>query len=422
IIAMASNQEYNLNSPRSLEGFYTEAEIAAMTQEQKIEALNLMWKNDVISMGYEPGSTFKPFTVSAALEEAVVSENNTFLCDGLEHIGGYDIGCSNTSGHGLLTLSESLIKSCNDAMMQISAAEGREIFHSYRNSFGFGRKTEIDIPGEEIGYVHTLEKLNETELATSSFGQTFNTTMIQMAAGYSSLVNGGRYYQPHVVKQIINDAGATIKQMDELLVRQTVSKETSEFIQKSMYQTVEIGTANPAQVEGYAVGGKTGTAEKFPREDKTYLVSFLGAVPAINPEMVIYIIIDEPQNVIKQADSSIATKLASKVMKEILPALGIYPEGEIDYLLPSEEELNSGNSSSVEDENIGDSAGTASGNTSTEGEEGNETSGEEENETSEEENETSEEGNETSEEESETSGEEGSVTFGEQQESENSEE
>ncbi|HKM00313.1 MAG TPA: penicillin-binding transpeptidase domain-containing protein, partial [Mobilitalea sp.] len=234
---------------------------------------------------------------------------------------------------------------------------------------------------------------------------------------------------PHLMKQIINDNGATIKQVDELLVRQTVSKETSEFIQKTMYQTVEIGTAHPAQVEGYAVGGKTGTAEKFPREDKTYLVSFLGAVPAINPEMVIYVIIDEPQNVVKQADSSIATKLASKVMKEILPALGIYPEGEIDYLLPSEEELNNGNSSPVL-ENSGDSAGTASEDTSTEGEEqgstneedtssdeGNETSGEEGNETSGEEgNETSgEEGNETSGEEgSETSGEEGSETSGEE--------
>ncbi|HKL80840.1 MAG TPA: penicillin-binding protein 2, partial [Mobilitalea sp.] len=416
IIAMASNQEYNLNSPRSLEGFYTEAEIAAMTQEQKKEALNLMWKNDVISMGYEPGSTFKPFTVSAALEEALVSEDTTFLCDGGEHIGGFDIGCSNTSGHGILTLSETLIKSCNDAMMQISRTEGRELFYRYQNSFGFNRKTGIDLPGEEIGYVHTLENLNDTELATSSFGQTFNTTMIQMAAGYSSLVNGGSYYQPHVVKQITNDDGATIKQIDELLVRQTVSKETSEFIQKSMYQTVEIGTAKPAQVEGYAVGGKTGTAEKYPRGEGTYLVSFLGAVPAINPEMVIYIIIDEPRNVIKQADSSIATKLASKVMKEILPALGIYPEGEIDYLLPSEEELNSGNSSPVL-ENSGDSAGTASEDTSTEGEEGNENSGEEGNETAGEEgNETAgEEGNETAGEEgNETAGEEGNETSGEE--------
>lgn len=336
IIAMASNDEYNLNNPRSLDGLYTAEEQAAMTQDQKMEVLNQLWKNDVISSSFEPGSTFKPITVATALEEALVSDNTTFVCDGGEHIGGFWIRCSSRIGHGIVTLGESLMKSCNDAMMQLAVMEGREMFYDYQTKFNIGRKTGVDLPGEEKGIIVPKDKLNSSELATSSFGQTFTVTMLQMASAYSSLVNGGNYYQPHIVKQIVNEKGATIKQFDKLLIRQAVSEETSELIQKYMYQTVELGTAKYAKVEGYAVGGKTGTAQKLPRDAKTYVVSFLGAVPAINPEIVIYIMIDEPQNVEKQADSSIATKLASRVLKEILPALGIFPEGEIDYLLEGE--------------------------------------------------------------------------------------
>ncbi len=336
IIAMASNQEYNLNEPRSLEGIYSEAEIAAMTSEQKVEALNRLWNNDAINFGYEPGSTFKPFTIAAALEEALVNENTTFLCDGVEHIGGYDIKCNNVYGHGIVSLGESLMKSCNDALMQIAAMEGKDIFYPYQMNFGFGKKTGVDLPGEASGILATDK--NATDLATNSFGQNFNVTMLQMAAGYSALVNGGYYYQPHMVKRIVNSSGATVNQMDKTLVKKIVSEKTSDFIQKYMYQTVELGTAKPAQVPGYSVGGKTGTAQKYPRDAKTYLISFLGAVPAINPEIVIYVIIDEPQNVTRQDDSSIATKLTSRILTEILPALGIYPEGEIDYLLPGEED------------------------------------------------------------------------------------
>lgn len=340
IIAMASNQEYNLNTPRNLKGIYTDEEIASMSTEQTMEALNTLWKNDAISSGFEPGSTFKPFTVAAGLEEDVMKEDKTYYCDGGESVGGSYIKCSKVTGHGNVTLGQALMLSCNDALMQIAAEEGRDIFYSYENSFGFGAKTGVDLPGEESGIIIPVDNLNATELATSSFGQSFNVTMLQMTAAYSSLVNGGFYYEPHIVKQIINDSGATVKQIDKTLIKQTVSEKTSEFIQKYMYQTVEAGTAKGAQVPGYAIGGKTGTAQKLPRDAKTFLVSFLGAVPAIHPEMVIYVVIDEPQNVVKQADSSIATKFASKILTELLPALGIYPEGEIDYLLPTEEELN----------------------------------------------------------------------------------
>ncbi len=337
IIAMASNREYDLNNPRDLEGIYPAEELSAMTEQQKMDALNALWKNDAISSGYEPGSTFKPITIAAGLEEDIVKESDTFYCDGVQEVGGVKIHCSKRAGHGELTLGQALMFSCNDALMQIVDKEGKNLFNQYQTGFGFGRKTGVDLPGEEAGIVVAADKLGPTELATSSFGQTFNATMIQMAAAYSSLVNGGSYYQPHIVKKIVNDNGAVVKENKGLLVKRTVSEKTSEFIQKYMYQTVEAGTAGGAKVEGYAIGGKTGTAQKYPREAKTYLVSFLGQVPAINPEIVIYVMIDEPQNVVKQADSSIATKFASRIMAELLPALGIYPEGEIDYLLPSED-------------------------------------------------------------------------------------
>ncbi len=340
ILAMASNQEYDLNNPRDLSAFYTEAELSAMTEEQKMEALNKLWKNDAISSGYEPGSTFKPITVAAGLEENVVKEDDTFYCDGYQEVAGHKIHCSKRAGHGELTLGQALMFSCNDALMQIADKEERGIFYQYQTNFGFGKKTGIDLPGEEAGIIIEKDKIGPSDLAASSFGQTFNTTMIQMAAAYSSLVNGGSYYQPHVVKKIINDSGAVVKENKGLLVKRTVSEKTSDFIQKSMYQTVEEGTAGGAKVEGYAIGGKTGTAQKYPREAKTYLVSFLGQVPAINPQIVFYVIIDEPQNVEKQADSSIATKFASRVMTELLPALGIYPEGDIDYLLSTEPATN----------------------------------------------------------------------------------
>ena len=329
IIAMASNEEYDLNSPRDLSGIYSEEELSNMTLEEKIEAMNKIWKNDIISSGFEPGSTFKPFTVAIGLEEAIISKDSTYYCDGKERVGGWDIRCSARHGHGELTLAETLMKSCNDAMMQIAEAEGRDLFYQYQKYFSFGQKTGIDLPGEESGLIKTVEELNAAELATSSFGQTLTTTMLQMAAGYASLVNGGYYYQPRVVKEILNDQNATVKKIEPLLIRRTVSEETSEFIKEAMYQTVEPGTAKYAKVEGYTIGGKTGTAEKIPRNQGNYVVSFLGSVPAMDPSIVIYVVIDEPQNVPRQDNSSIATKFTAEIMKELLPALGIYPEGRL---------------------------------------------------------------------------------------------
>ncbi len=374
ILAMASNQEYDLNNPQILKGIYTEKEIEAMTDKQKTEALNALWKNDVISSGFEPGSTFKPVTIAAALEEGVVGKDSTYYCDGSEVVvaGQKPIHCSKRTGHGELTLTQSLMLSCNDALMQIVAKEGRDIFYRYQNDFGFGKKTGVDLPGEEGGLIIAKSGLNATELATSSFGQSFTTTMLQMASAFSSLVNGGSYYQPHVMRKIVNDSGATVKENSGTVVRQTVSEQTSDFIQQALYQTVESGTAQGAKVEGYAIGGKTGTAQKLPRDAKTYVVSFIGCVPAINPEIVIYVMIDEPQNVERQADSSIATNFAGKVLKEILPALDIYPKGDIDYLL-EDGTSEAGNSTTNAGANSQTQGTASAGNNETNGTAGNNT-------------------------------------------------
>lgn len=332
IIAMASDQEYNLNTPRSLEGIYTDAELATMTEEKKTEALQILWKNDVISWNFEPGSTFKPITIATALEENLVSDSSTFACDGGEIKDGKLVRCSHV--HNEVTLGEALMYSCNDALMQMATLEGKNLFYKYEKNFGIGQKTGIDLPGEEYGLILSLDNLGESGLATSSFGQSTSTTLIQVASAFSSIVNGGYYYQPHVAKKIVNDNGATVKEFDKILVRQTVSEQTSELLQKYLYETVESGTATGAQVKGYSIGGKTGTAQKIPRGTDARVVSFIGCSPAINPEMVLYVVIDEAEGFEKQS-STIATEFSSKIFNEILPVLGIYPDGPIDYLIPS---------------------------------------------------------------------------------------
>ncbi len=328
IIAMASNQEYDLNNPADLSRFLEEETINEMTEDEKLTYLNSVWRNYAISDSFEPGSTFKPFTIAAALEEGLISHNQTFICDGGESIGGWEIRCHKRSGHGEITLTEALTESCNDALMQIARLLGRNRFYDYHTFFGFGNKTGFDIPGEAEGLIISKENLNESELATSSFGQSFTTTMLQMTTGYSSLINGGNYYKPHLVKQILNAEGQIVKEIEPEIVKKTVSKKTSDFLNNALYETVENGTATTAAVPGYLVAGKTGTAQKQPRSANTYLVSFIGHVPANNPELVIFVVIDEVQNVDRQSNSTYATKLASQILEEVLPFLEIYPTEE----------------------------------------------------------------------------------------------
>lgn len=326
IYASASNQSFDLNNPRDLSAFYTKKELKKMTVKEKSEALSSIWRNYCISDAFEPGSTFKPFTIAAALEEDKASENSTYVCDGSQVVvqGEKPVNCSNTGGHGTITLEQSLMFSCNDALMAIGKTLGRKNFASYTRLFGFGEKTGIDLPGEAEGLIFQQAALNPMELATSSFGQSQTVTMAQMVAGFGALINGGKYYQPHIVKEIQNDTGAVVESKDGVWAKECVSSDTSSKIRKYLRSTVKDGTAKPAGVKGYSIGGKTGTAEKGRRNKKNYIVSFIGFAPTDNPQMVIYVVIDEP-NVADQAHSTYATELAHDILKEVLPFLGIYP-------------------------------------------------------------------------------------------------
>ncbi|SFR95696.1 peptidoglycan D,D-transpeptidase FtsI family protein [Anaeromicropila populeti] len=336
ILAMSSGLQYDLNNPRDLSSFYTKAELNGMTEDEKMDALNGIWRNFVVSDGYEPGSTFKPITVAAALEENIVTPESTFLCTGHEVISGVSISCAKVQGHGTITLAESLMYSCNAAMMQISAKLGNKAFYQYENNFLFGQKTGIDLPAEHMGEIYQLDGMRPTDLAVSSFGQGMKVTMLQIASGISSLINGGNYYEPHVLKQIETDTGAVVETKEPVLVRETVSSETSEFIREALFQTVENGTATAAQVEGYQIGGKTGTAEKYPRKQGNYLVSFIGFAPYDNPSVLVYVVVDEPA-VEDQAHSTYASNLFHNIMTEILPFLEIYKTNVTETTEPSEE-------------------------------------------------------------------------------------
>ncbi len=331
ILSMASNREYDLNNPRSLDEFYDATELEAMDDQKKLNALYSVWRNFCVSDSYEPGSTFKTITVASALEEDAVLTTDSFTCNGYTEIGGWRIGCNNKNGHGNLSLAQSLMKSCNCALMEIAAKLGPDKFFEYQKRFGFGKKTGIDIVGETTGIVISRDKLNPTELATSSFGTTFNVSMIQMAAAYSSIVNGGTYYTPHLVKEIRTSRGGMVSVSDDTAIRETVSRTTSEFIRNALYMTVESGTATPAKVEGYLIGGKTGTAQKRPRDEKKYVVSFAGFAPVNDLQVLVYIVIDEVYDQALSGSSSPATRMCASIMKEILPYLGVYPDGDIEY-------------------------------------------------------------------------------------------
>ncbi len=344
VLAMASNRHYDLNDPYNvvLNGLFTEEESKSLSEEERLNALNELWRNYCISDTFEPGSTAKPITVAAALEAGVVHDGDTFLCDGNQKIGDYTIWCSKKIGHGIIDLEGSLMFSCNDALMQIAAKLEEENYSKYQNMFNLGLRTGIDLPGEartdSLIYYSRENAPNErlimgkTDLATNSFGQNFNATMIQMASAFSACINGGYYYQPHVVKKITDSSGGTVKNVEPVLLRTPISSKTSALIRKYLYHTMygptdangNHATGKAARVAGYAMGGKTGTAERIPRDKTNYLVSFIGFAPADHPEVVLYVVVDRP-NAEKQSTSSFAQEIWKNIMKEALPYLNIYP-------------------------------------------------------------------------------------------------
>ncbi len=358
IYAMSSYPEYDLNDPWELSVVYSEKEIKKMTEKEKSVALNQIWRNFCISDAFEPGSTFKPITVAACLDEGVTNPKRGYVCDGFQQVAEHKIKCTGYAkgGHGTINICQALMESCNDVMMQLGAKLGRTKFVDYNNDFGFGQKTGIDLPGEASGGVFTKDTMHSVELATSSFGQGQTVTMIQLAAAFSAVINGGNYYEPHILKEINSDTGALVSSKDNSLVRKVITESTSDKIRTYLQKTVEEGTANPAAVPGYKIGGKTGTAEKHPVGRGNYLLSFAGFTPIEHPEVVIYVVVDEP-HVKDQAHSIYATEFSSQVMKEILPLLGLYQSDDVkkkdktkatDIKIPSTKEVPKGGFSDEE--------------------------------------------------------------------------
>ena len=376
ILAMASTSSFDLNDPVT-PGRYTEEEVYAfglkeaaakyrtenpektpITEEEvpahysTEEIMNLgtvnaayrTWRNICVSDTYEPGSTQKIFTVAGALEEGIIHPEDTFECEGhvqlSDGVNSWRINCVNRNGHGLLDVTGGITNSCNVVMMDIAFEEGSETFMKYEKIFGFGDLTGIDLPAEtntlKLGF--ESDSIGRTQLATNAFGQNYNCTMVQMAAAYASVINGGSYYQPHVVRQILASDGTLIKDVNAELVRETVSASTCNYLKNALYETVNSGTGKAAAVEGYTVGGKTGTAQKLPRSAETYVVSFCGFAPVENPKLLCYVIVDEPNLPGQEAaHSSFASEIFSKIMADSLPVMGIYPEGTnaSEYVAPA---------------------------------------------------------------------------------------
>ena len=299
-------------------------------EDAKMEALNALWKNFCINTTYEPGSTYKPFTMAAGLEEGILTGNESFNCTGVKEVGDHQIHCNNRLGHGALTFSGALEQSCNVAFMDIGAKIGKTVFMKYNQLFNFGLKTNVDLTGEALtnSLVFDVNTMVPTDLAISSFGQGFNVTMIQMVSGFCSLINGGYYYQPHVVTRIVNDEGATVKNIEPRILKQTISEETSARMKELCTNVVALGTGRSARPAGYMIGGKTGTAEKYPRNKKNYVVSFMGFAPADDPKLVIYTVIDEP-NVPQQASARYATLLTHDILTEVLPYMHVFMTEEL---------------------------------------------------------------------------------------------
>lgn len=326
ILAEASYPNFDLNNPRDLSEYYTTEEQEAMTDEERLDTLNALWRNFCVSDTFEPGSTMKPFTMAAGFETGKLTGNETYVCTGSYSYEGVanPVSCIARNGHGTETLKQVLENSCNVGMMQIAEVLGTDDFCRYQHLFGFGEYTGIDLPGEgdTSNLLYSADNMQPIDLGTNSFGQNFNVTMTQLAAVFCSLINGGNYYEPYLVKEIRNANGDVVETKTPVLARKTVSQETCDIMKDYMYGVVQEGSGTSAQVEGYAIGGKTGTAEKLPRSEGKNLNSFIGYAPQENPEVMIYVIVDEP-NLAQQAASYLATGLAADIMEEAFPYLNI---------------------------------------------------------------------------------------------------
>lgn len=332
VLAMAGYPAFDLNNPRSLSGngLYTDEEIAAMDSETYYENLNKLWRNFCISDTYEPGSTAKSLTISAALDSGSITGNESYECQGVYEVGGHDIHCHNRIGHQTVSVSGALEQSCNVALMKIGQAMGSDVMMKYLGNYNMGLKTNIDLAGEARTdtLIYNPADMKSSDLAISSFGQGYNVTMIQMAAAFCSVINGGYYYQPHMVKEIRNPDGSTVEKIEPRVLKQTISETTSDRMREYLTNVCTVGTGKTAVPAGYIIGGKTGTAEMYPRKTGNYVVSFIGFAPVDDPQVVVYVVIDRP-NVDHQPHSSFAQEIAKNIFTEILPYLQVFRTEEL---------------------------------------------------------------------------------------------
>jgi len=352
ILAMASYPVYDLNDPRNTDrmlgmpyidedgkvtGEYINAEnVSRLNDDSDLfyRHLNALWKNYCINDTYEPGSVSKPFTVAAGIESGSITGNEKYNCEGKLHVGDHDIKCHNTFGDGYLSVAEGIERSCNVNMMYVAMATGISTFTEFQHIFNLGLKTNIDLAGEArtASLIFNENTMGPTDLATNSFGQGYTATMIQMITAFCSLINGGYYYEPHIVKKIISPSGATVQNIEPRVLKQTISETTSAKVREMCNLVVsgENGTGHTARPAGYMIGGKTGTAETLPRGNREYVVSFMGYAPADNPQIAIYVVVDRP-NVPGSLmdDAKFATRIVRSILTEVLPYKGIFMTEEL---------------------------------------------------------------------------------------------
>lgn len=302
VLALAESNSFDLNEPgtpaeiKTNPDFKTDWE--AKSNEEQMEYLNNMWKTFSINSTYEPGSIYKPLVVAAALEEGLITPEMTFYCSGSMDVSGTRIGCHLKSGHGNINAEEILAQSCNMGVIHIAQKLGAEKLYRYQMEFGFGQKTGIDLPGEvdAANLIHSLSAIGPTELATISFGQTFNCTTIQIITAFSALINGGDIVTPHVVSQVIDQKGDVVFENKPQVVRQVISRKTSDYLRVALKATVERGTGKKIKIPGYSIGCKTGTAEQGSRErNDLWTLTHMAYFPAENPKYIVLTVIHLPK-------------------------------------------------------------------------------------------------------------------------------
>lgn len=320
ILAMVNVPEFNLNEPFVLNTEGSEN----LTPEEKQDALNQMWRNGCINDTYEPGSTFKIITSSACLEEGVVKLDDRFHCPGYKMVEDRKIRCHKVGGHGAETFVQGIQNSCNPVFIEIGLRLGTDDFYKYFEQFGLMGETGVDLPGEASTIMHKKENVGQVELATMSFGQSFQVTPVQMAATVSSLINGGYRVTPHFGVQVLDAKGKKIETLHEGRGKRVVSEETSKTMQKLLESVVSEGSGKNAYVEGYSIGGKTATSQTLPRSANKYISSFIGFAPAQDPQILGMCVIYDPQGI--YYGGTIAAPVIGDIFENIFPYLGIEKE------------------------------------------------------------------------------------------------